>query len=276
MSGPAAAKATFTDIERAGRLAGAWLLMLMAASPVAAQPPPDSTAAATGFLTRYDFHLSGEVLSGASPGFSWVADFGGELDMYDYGAGRLALVADYEAVLSNEVRLFEPVQGNYTLEAFTSYRTSLGEFALVLHHVSRHLVDRPQDIPVDWNTFGVRFERRLTAGGSRVLTGLTAARVFRSRYVDYSWIADADLRFDRALRPNVGLFARGAGHLFGVDPVVAGRGTQFGGCIEAGVRLGGRQGALELFAGYERRVDAEVMGRTPLGWALVGLRLVNR
>lgn len=274
MSGPVPAKPPFADIERASRLAAACLLILTAASPVAAQAP-SSSPSPTGFLTRYDVHLSGEALSSPSPGFSWVVDFGGDLDLCDYGAGRLALAADYEAVLSDEVRLFEPVQGNYTLEASTSYRTSLGEFAFVLHHLSRHLVDRPQEIPVDWNTIGVRFERRITAGSSRVLTRAAAARVFRFRYVDYSWLADADLRFDRALRPNVGLFARGAGHVFGVDSVVVGRGTQLGGRIEAGVRLGGREGALELFAGYERRVDAEVMGRTPLGWALVGLRLVN-
>jgi hypothetical protein len=73
----------------------------------------------------------------------------------------------------------------------------------------------------------------------------------------------------------VGIYAQGAGKLFGTDGSTA-RATQTGGRAEGGVRLSGRGGILELYAGYENRVDAYPLDRVPQRWGLAGLRLVSR
>ena len=39
---------------------------------------------------------------------------------------------------------------------------------------------------------------------------------------------------------------------------------------------GGRGGVVELYLGYERRVDAYPFDRVPQHWGLAGLRLVSR
>ena len=67
---------------------------------------------------------------------------GGDFDLVDYVYGRLAILADYEAVLGDELQLFDPNQASYTLEVSVSARLRGTELAGVLHHVSRHLSDR--------------------------------------------------------------------------------------------------------------------------------------
>jgi hypothetical protein len=64
--------------------------------------------------------------------------------------------------------------------------------------------------------------------------------------------------------------------LYGVDTLEAGRGRQRGGMAEAGVRLRGGGGVLELFFGVERRVDAYPLERVPKHWGLAGFRLLSR
>jgi len=71
-------------------------------------------------------------------------------------------------------------------------------------------------------------------------------------------------------------FAHSAGHLIAVDPARADRGGQAGGLFEAGVHLVGPGGALELFAGVERRIDAYPIDRAPQHWFLAGFRVLSR
>jgi len=42
------------------------------------------------------------------------------------------------------------------------------------------------------------------------------------------------------------------------------------------VRVNGRGGAIELFAGVERRLDADPLDRLPQRWAVAGFRLLSR
>ena len=56
------------------------------------------------------------------PRFVWDTNFGGELDFVDYGLGRTTFAANYEAVLGEEFRRFDPNQGNYLLDLSTSAR----------------------------------------------------------------------------------------------------------------------------------------------------------
>ena len=80
----------------------------------------------------------------------------------------------------------------------------------------------------------------------------------------------------RPLTPRVGVFAHGFGDAFLVDETVAHRDRQLGGTVEIGLRLNGRGGAVELFAGAETRVDADPIDRIARRWALAGFRLVSK
>jgi hypothetical protein len=42
-----------------------------------------------------------------------------------------------------------------------------------------------------------------------------------------------------------------------------------------GIRIGGRQGNMELFAGYAKVIDADPVDRQPAQWAFAGFRLLN-
>ena len=53
----------------------------------------------------------------------WDADFGGELDVVDYGVGRFTFEANYQVVVGEEIRYFDPNQGNYILAGNVSART---------------------------------------------------------------------------------------------------------------------------------------------------------
>jgi len=67
-------------------------------------PPPTSM----DFMTRFDFHMSAAGLSSEDPRFSWDTHWGGDFDFLDYVFGRFSFLADYEAVLGKENRLFDP------------------------------------------------------------------------------------------------------------------------------------------------------------------------
>ena len=45
------------------------------------------------------------------PRFSWETHFGGDLDVADYVVGRSSILVDYEAVLGDEFRPFDPEPG---------------------------------------------------------------------------------------------------------------------------------------------------------------------
>jgi hypothetical protein len=233
--------------------------------------PPDSSR----FLPRYNFHIAVAALSVDDPRFSWDAHAGGDLDLVDYVHGRLNVLADYEVELGNEFRPFDPNQGNYTLEASASVRVRGTEFAGVFHHVSRHLSDRPKEFSVDWNVVGARVLRRVAAGNWIVDMHAGAGAVVNHHYVDYRWIGDFNVLGRRRATRTVSVFASAGGKVVGVDGSVPERGTDLGARIEVGIRLIGDAAAIELFGGFERRVDAYPLDLAPRRWALAGFRLVS-
>ncbi len=91
-------------------------------APAAAQQPVQ-------FLPRFDFHLAAEHLSDDDPRFAWDADFGGEVDVVDYRAGRVTFTANYEVVMGDQFRRFDPNQGNYILAGSASARAGEIEVA---------------------------------------------------------------------------------------------------------------------------------------------------
>src|SRR5258705_6109403 len=70
------------------------------------QVPP--APAAPAFMSRTDLRLAAAALSTADHRFKWDTHFGGDLDVFDYVSGRVRLVADYQAMLGNEFRPFDP------------------------------------------------------------------------------------------------------------------------------------------------------------------------
>jgi hypothetical protein len=281
---------TVGSLTRAAALA-ACALLIPAARAAAQQPTVAPAPSNPEFFSRYDFHLNAarlitsqpETATAAAPivdqRFSWDTHFGGSFDLVDYVEGRAAVILDYEAVLGSEFRAFDPNQGNYTLEGSLSKRIGdRTEIAGFFHHVSRHLSDRakPKSLPVAWNELGARVLQRASLGAATVDIDLEGGRAVEHAYVDYTWMGEAHLLIRRPLNDVVGLFAHGSAQIFAVDTPVAGRETQTGGVVDAGVRLNGRAGAIELFVGYEKRVDADPLDRLPRHWGLAGFRLLSR
>lgn len=241
------------------------------------QPVDSLSPAKAEFLPRTNFQLAANTLSGGDPRFTWDARFGGSADVLDYHFGRLSIVGDYEAVVGSELKNFDVNQGLYILEASASGRADEHEVALVFHHVSRHLSDRLKLKRTAWNVLEVRYLRNLDLGGTRVAVVAGAGNVVTHVDVDYTWNLNFDVTARRPVSPRVALYGRGIGEAFGVDPAIRGR-TQakHGGRFEGGVRLDAAGGFLELFAGVEHRLDADLHDYIPVTWAILGFRLVNK
>ena len=262
---------------RGWRRAGAALVLLAWASPAAGQParggPSDNTPQVR-YLTRSAFHLTAERLAEDDRRFLWDAHVGGELDFVDYGVGRFTFLADYQVLLGDETRAFDPNQGSYVLRARSSLRFGATEVAAVFHHQSRHLSDREKQAPVDWNSVGAQV--RQAAGNARTsLEGrVDVRRVVQKSFVDYSWELDAAVRADRRLRPGVGVLAAAGLAFTGVDGSHD-RSGQTGYRVEGGVRLEGRAAAVELFIAGERRIDPWPLEAGTASWVAAGFRLLS-
>ncbi len=257
------------------RAALASCFTIVAAARAGAQQPLREPPSSGQFLSRFDFHLSAAGLAASDPRFKWDTHWGGDFDFVDYVRGRLTFLADYEAVLGKEFRLFDPNQGNYTLEVSSSFRVGGTEFAGALHHLSRHLGDRPNRQAIAMNVATARVLRQVDVGTATLALRADGGPVVARAYVDYTWMAVGEALLRRPLTPHAGLFGRAHAEIYAVDHAIAGRSRQQGGRLEAGVRLAGTGGALELFGGYERVVDAYPLDRQPLRWAFAGFRIVN-
>ena len=250
-------------------------LVLTAAHHAAAQQPLAQAPTSGQFLPRYDFHLSAAGLASDDDRFSWDTHWGGDFDIVDYVHGRMSFLADYEAVLGRQFRLFDPMQGNYTLAVSGSIRLGGTEFTSVLHHVSRHLSDRSKRIAVAMNALELRVMRQFDLGSSTLALRLEGGPVIARAFVDYDSMAVGEATLRRPLTLHTGVFGRVYTDHYGVKKSLHGRSSQHGGRVEAGLRLAGTGGSLELFGGYERVVDAYQLDLLAQRWAFAGFRLVN-
>lgn len=235
-----------------------------------------SDSQAQSFLPRAGFYFQWAALHAPDPRFGSDGAMGVDVDLIDYGAGRLTFVAGYEAVLGNEARPFEINHDNFAMEAFGSARIRSTELAAAFHHVSRHLSDRANPNIIAWNVLDVRAMRRFSAGASQVDAQLALGRVLQTTFVDYAWTSDLSLIWRRPVSGRVGLFASGHGRLVGVDRSKQGRDRQCGARLETGIRVNGGATALELFAGYERRIDGFPTERVRMRMFAFGFRLLTR
>ena len=254
------------------------LLLLSPTAPLAAQttqPPDTPPRHQPGFLPRFDFSISLEHLFTEDPRFVWNANMAGDLDLVDYGHGRITFAAGYETLLGSEFQPFDPLQGNYTLEGAVSGRVGAIEIAGVLHHVSRHLGDRPKRNPVDWNMLGGRVLTSAVTGSTEVDARLDLRRTVQKSFVDYLWEIDGNVRVAVRVAPQVALIAGGGAKVLTTDDS-RGRGTQHGVRGEGGVRFAGRSAALELLMALERRVDPYQLEFSTATWLTAGFRLTSR
>jgi hypothetical protein len=241
---------------------------MIGATPAAAQDNVD-------FLTHSAFHLSAEHLSGDDERFVWDTNFGGDLDLVDYGGGRVNFLANYEAGLGERFRSFDPEQGNYILAGAATYRLSSYEAAIVFHHESRHLSDRAKRQAVDWNMLGGRVMKSLDTHGVHVDTRADLRAAVMKSYVDYTWELNGDTKATYPLRDRVAVVAAGGLQFLGVNGD-QNRGTQTGVRVEGGVRLTGKGAAVELFVAGERRVDPYPLEFGTASWLTAGFRLLSR
>jgi len=270
------------------------MTLLAAALPSAAQSIVTPAAASAGsessaiqgaqpadagrrvqFLPRALFHMSGEHLSGDDEQFVWEANLGGELDFLDWGLGRATFAANYQVMLGEEFKAFDPNQGNYMLDAAGSARLGGVEVSGVFHHVSRHRSDRAIPRAVDWNMVGGRLQGKGALGVMFIDAQAQFLGVIQKSYVDYEWELDGRVRNDIVLRPGIGVLFGGNLRLVGVDGSRS-RGTQIGARAEGGVRFDGQMGAVELFVAVERRIDPVTLEFGTMSWLAAGFRFLNR
>lgn len=251
------------------------LTLCLASTVLAQQTPRADAPTSLEYLSRFDYLLSAAALANDDIRYGWDVHFSGDVDVVDYVRGRLASYMDYQVMLGDELRPFDPNQANYTLELSMSYRVHRTEVAAIFHHVSRHLSDREKLFPVAWNILGVRVLRQMTIRGTAFDIVGDVGGTTQYVNVDYRVAGNLEVVARRPLTPRTGWFARGVGHVMGVTDEL-GRPTQFGGLVEGGIRLGGEAAVGELFIGYERRFDADPVDFQAQRWFLVGFRALRR
>jgi hypothetical protein len=257
-------------------LAGTVGALLFCAATAFAQEPLPNPPTEPEFMSRFDFRMWGAALSYDDPRFAWDAHWAGDFDLVDYVYGRTTFVADYQALLGNEYRPFDPYQSNYLLEAASSIRLPNVEMFVVLSHVSRHLGDRPKRIAVAENSVGPRFLRQLSSKTTTFDLRGDWRKVIARAYVDYSWIGSADVTVRHPVSKHASLYGLAAGETYLIDKSISTRDTQNGGRLEAGVRVQGAVAAMDFFGGVQRMVDADPLDRVTRTWAYAGFRLVGK
>ncbi len=235
----------------------------------------DSSTPRFQLLTTFDFHVSLEHLGGDVEQFVWTADYGGDVDLLDYGAGRVNFLANYEAIVGEEFRRFDPNQGNYILDVSSSVRRGALELAVVFHHVSCHLSDRPKTFHIDWNMVGLQAVRPVMVGSSRLHLHGRALWTARRSSVDYRAEYGAGISVWHPIHPRMALVGAGDVTIVPVEADLLGRGTQVGSRLEGGVRIEGTGAAIEFFVAFERRIDADPIEARTRNLGLVGVRLLG-
>ena len=250
--------------------------LLAPVSGVSAQTAPvpgNSTGAPAGFLSRSAFFVSIAGMQTDDPRFSLIQRGHADLDLFGYRKGRVNFLFDTELVMGSERRAFDLNHANVIFETSSSYRLGPIDVAAVIHHVSRHVVDREFDRVPAWHTVGARATHLHIMPGATIDVSLEYGRVVQHTFVDYTWTSQLTARVDRTLRSGIHVFASGRGGLVGVDRTVLDRRRQTGARAEGGVHFAAVRGAVDLFGAYERRVDGHPTSRRPSSWLEFGFRL---
>ena len=255
---------------------------LLSLSPLAAfaQTPAPQPSAPTvitpGFLTRTGVSIGLAHLTAGDPRFNWAARFRGDIDVADYGKGRLNMFGEYDAVFGSERRIFDLNHENYTIDISSTLRAGTSEFFGVIHHVSRHLTDRLNTRAIAWNSIGAAAQRTFTRGDTSGRVRFDLARVFQHTYTDYTWTAWLTTEADRKVGSRVIAYAKANGGFQGVDPAIAHRDRLCGARLEAGTHIVGLKGGADIYLAYERRIDAYPLSYQRGRWVEWGFRIGTR
>ena len=261
---------------------GVFACATLASAQTAPLPAPMAAEEENGFLTRGDWMLSVAPMASGDARFAWSVRQRYDLDVARYPRGRVNLFFDNEVVMGRERREFDFNHGNIMFETSASGRLAGVDLAVVFHHVSRHLIDRPVERVVAWHTLAGRVERPFEFGRTRVTPTAEIHRVVQHTYVDYKWLSQLTLRLEQRFDNAVRLFATGSAGMVGVDRATLddarlplNRNRQGGGQVEAGVLIPGKKAALGLFAAFERRIDGYPLARVHSSWFEAGFRLAS-
>lgn len=255
---------------------GAWGLF-GAPAPAAGQTEGADGAASSypTFLAAYRFHLNAARLVTNHVAFDWATEFGGDVDLVDFGWGRVNGLVNFETILGHERGAFDPTQGNYTLAVRLDWRARGTNLGAVFHHVSRHLSDRAKAFPIDWNMVGLVARRQFQRGAVRLDTRSHLLAVTKRSFVDYRTEFGLGVMATQPVRPRATVFTGGEVVVRRVARSVFGRGALVGARFESGLRLAGTRAGLDLFVAVERRIDADPVALGTPSWALFGFRIVN-
>jgi hypothetical protein len=201
------------------------------------------------FLPRFDFAISLASLASSDPRFSYDGRATADFDLVDYVKGRTSVFAQYQVVVGNQLRAFDPNQSNYTFEGASSLRLHGTEVAGVFHHLSRHLSDRPNVQSIAFNAVGGRVMRHFNRGKAGFEVRADVEKVIQHAFLDYSWTAQMHAAARRPLNATMSVFGRATFETYGVDPAIAGRSQQNGGRIESGLLINGGRAAVEGVCG---------------------------
>src|SRR5215471_13509398 len=163
------------------------LAMLSAIRFAYAQEPLATVPRSHVFLPRFDFAISLASLASSDPRFSYDGRVTADFDIVDYVKGRTSVFAQYQVVMGNQLRAFDPNQGNYTFEGSSSFRLGRAEVAGVFHHLSRHLSDRPNNQSIAFNALGGRVMYHFNRGRTGIDVRTDVEKVIQHAFLDYSW-----------------------------------------------------------------------------------------
>jgi hypothetical protein len=234
-----------------------------------------ASAQTVDVLTHAAYRVSADHLTSDDERFNWDARFGGDIDLVDYGSGRVNFLADYQVILGEQRRSFDPNQGNYLLAGSVSHRFAGLEAAAVFHHESHHLSDREKEQAVDWNMLGGRVLKVVPVRRGHIDTQADMRWVIKKSYVDYDSEFAGEARAVLPIDQRFSAIADGSLRFVGVDDSQD-RGTQTGFRVEGGIRIEGRGAAVELFVAGERRVDPYPLEFGTAQWLTAGFRLLGR
>lgn len=214
---------------------------------------PSSLRADTELLPEVSLHLEAARYAPTETDLHWTSWIGAGAGLVRFGKSTVTFTADLETTLGNTRRAFDATQANYHLEGGVRRTVGRGTVGVFLHHVSRHLEDRPKEQAVDWNVLLVRASWPI---GSRPIR-LTASlgHTTQDSLIGYRWEVTQEIRADVLTRPWGALYL--VERLRGVTTESTERFPRDGFVdvwAEGGVRFG-KERRLALFAAFEHRND---------------------
>jgi hypothetical protein len=254
----------------------AWFLPL-AAALLALLAAPAARAQDVAFLPDAALHLEGARYAPSEVELDWTTWIGAGLGLVSVRGATAYFAGDMETILGHERKQFDADQVNYHLEG--GIRFPVGSSLLVpfLHHVSRHLIDRPKTPNVDWNLVGLRLVGDLPDAfplPTRYAVGV--GHTVETAYVAYEWELTA------RIEAKVWRWSRGEAYLRIAARAVTTKSTPalprdafLDFAAEGGMRVarGGRH--LDVFVAYEHRNDVYVLNPGFRDRTLFGLRLAS-